>query len=156
MTIASKTRGSHLLRQGRISVPQHTYLITFITHDRRPSFHDWELACLAARIFSKNTTWGDAKLLSWVLMPDHFHGLIQLGDAENLSNVVKQAKGRTALLINRQRLRSGNLWMNGFHDHAIRKDEDLLSVARYMLLNPVRAGIAKRCGAYPFWDAIWI
>ena len=89
-------------------------------------------------------------------MPDHFHGLIQLGDAENLSNVVKQAKGRTALLINRQRLRSGNLWMNGFHDHAIRKDEDLLSVARYMLLNPVRAGVAKRCGAYPFWDAIWI
>jgi len=89
-------------------------------------------------------------------MPDHFHGLIQLGDTETLSNVVKKAKGRSALLINRQRLQTGNLWMEGFHDHAIRKEDDLHSVARYMVLNPVRAGLVKRCGDYPFWDAIWI
>jgi len=156
MTIASKTHGYHLLRKGRISVSRHIYLITFITQHRNPIFHDWELACQAARIFSMSPTWGDAQLLSWVLMPDHFHGLIQLGDTETLSNVVKKAKGRSALLINRQRLQTGNLWMEGFHDHAIRKEDDLHSVARYMVLNPVRAGLVKRCGDYPFWDAIWI
>jgi hypothetical protein len=29
-------------------------------------------------------------------------------------------------------------------------------VARYVVMNPVRAGLVSRVGDYPFWDAAWI
>ena len=89
-------------------------------------------------------------------MPDHFHGLIQLGDNQRFSSSVKKAKGSSGLLINRHRQQNGSVWMDGFYDHAIRKDQDLPSIARYMVLNPIRAGLVKRCGDYPFWNAIWL
>lgn len=89
-------------------------------------------------------------------MPDHFHGILDIGNDHDLSSGVKKAKGRTARLINRHRQLTGSLWMEGFYDRAIRKDEDIVSVARYIVLNPVRSGLVKRCGDYPFWDAMWL
>lgn len=156
MTITSVPCGYQALRKGRFSVPQQIYFITFNTKDREQIFHNWELACFAARMLSMNSTWGDAKILSWVLMPDHFHGLIQIGDDQSLSAIIKKAKGNTAISINRHRQQNGSIWMDGFYDHAIRKEEDLPSIARYMVLNPVRAGLVKRCGDCPFWNAIWL
>jgi putative transposase len=35
-------------------------------------------------------------------------------------------------------------------------DEDLLAAARYIVRNPVRAGLATKCVLYPFWDAVWL
>ncbi|MBB4592801.1 hypothetical protein FHR61_000481 [Xanthomonas arboricola] len=42
------------------------------------------------------------------------------------------------------------------HDRALRKDDDLRIVARYLIANPLRAGMVERVGDYPFWDAIWL
>jgi hypothetical protein len=38
----------------------------------------------------------------------------------------------------------------------LRDDESLLAVARYVVLNPVRARLVKKIGLYPFWDAVWL
>jgi len=38
----------------------------------------------------------------------------------------------------------------------LRNDEDLLDVARYVVANPVRAGLVPRVGDYPFWNAVWL
>ncbi len=38
----------------------------------------------------------------------------------------------------------------------LRNDEDLTTVARYLIANPVRAGLVDRAGMYPFWDAVWV
>jgi putative transposase len=51
---------------------------------------------------------------------------------------------------------AGALWANGFHGHAIRADENLLDVARYIVLNPVRAGLVTRVQMYPFWNSVWL
>lgn len=48
------------------------------------------------------------------------------------------------------------IWQRGFHDHALRDDEDLRDIARYIIANPLRSGIAKNIGEYPHWDAIWL
>ena len=34
--------------------------------------------------------------------------------------------------------------------------EDLVGVARYIVANPVRAGLVNRVGEYPYWDAVWL
>ena len=48
------------------------------------------------------------------------------------------------------------LWQTGFHDHALRREEDLAATARYLIANPLRAGLVQRVGDYPFWDAVWV
>ncbi|BAU72594.1 Transposase [Metapseudomonas furukawaii] len=58
--------------------------------------------------------------------------------------------------MNALRNRSGRLWQKGFHDHALRSDEDVKTVARYVVANPLRAGLVERLADYPFWNAIWL
>jgi len=57
--------------------------------------------------------------------------------------------------VNRSNDRSGSVWQPSFHDRAIRTDESLVNTARYVIMNPVRAGLVERIGDYPLWDAIW-
>ncbi len=42
------------------------------------------------------------------------------------------------------------------HGRSLRKDEDLVHLARYVVANPVRAGLVERLGDYPLWDAQWV
>ena len=88
-------------------------------------------------------------------MPDHLHWLVVIGDMP-LQTLAQRVKSRSAIAINKARLRHGKLWQKGFHDRALRREDDLQSVARYIVANPLRAGLVKRLGDYPLWDAIWL
>ena len=44
----------------------------------------------------------------------------------------------------------------GLHDHAVRSDEDFRALARYVVANPLRAGLVSQIGDYPLWDAAWL
>jgi hypothetical protein len=48
------------------------------------------------------------------------------------------------------------VWQTSFHDHALRREEDVLSVARFVVANPLRAGLVKSLRDYPHWDAVWL
>ena len=104
----------------------------------------------ANRIYLVNST-----NLCWVVMPDHIHLLLQLGEAD-LGQVVKKLKAQSARRLNHEIGRAGRFWAPGFHDHALRKEEDLKYVARYIVANPLRAGLVKRVASYPYWNAVWL
>lgn len=144
------------LRRGRFSEPDRCYLLTTVTQDRRPVFGDWRRArLLVAEMRSLHD--GEAvESLAWVVMPDHLHWLVRLGPLP-LQALMQRLKSRSAIAINQLDARSGaRLWQKGFHDHALRQDEDLQAVARYVVANPLRAGLVRRLGDYPLWDAIWL
>jgi REP element-mobilizing transposase RayT len=147
---------SHRLRVGRCSIPGGIYLLTFTTLRRQRHFSDIPSACLAARSLAAPSTWPQAQLLAWVLMPDHWHGLVELRGCESLSRSVARAKAESTRRWNRAHDSAVSLWAPGFHDHALRREESILDCARYIVLNPVRAGLVRRCGDYPFWDAVWL
>jgi REP element-mobilizing transposase RayT len=98
----------------------------------------------------------DSKTLAWVLMPDHLHILVQLGATDDLSKLVDRVKSATARAVNRELGREGPLWMRSFHDHLLRREEDVATVARYIVANSLRAGIADTIGAYSHWDVTWL
>lgn len=156
MSSPSPHPGTSALRIGRRSLPGQAYFITFTTHARRPLFLDWAWAIAASRSLSHADTWGDARLLAWVLMPDHWHGIVMLGDRSELSKVVGQAKGRSARAVHRAAGGAGPLWARAFHDRAIRNEAGLRPAARYLVANPLRAGLVDRLGDYPWWDACWL
>ena len=89
-------------------------------------------------------------------MPDHVHWLFQLGEVATLSAVMKKFKARSALAVNRYLQRDGTVWQKAFYDHAVRDEDDIPGIARYMVANPLRAGLVERIGDYPLWDAKWV
>ncbi|MFD0740071.1 transposase [Lysobacter koreensis] len=148
------TSGHIALRKGRHSSAGQIYLVTFTTADRQPHFAPWEVGADAAYWMTEPAQWGTSRLLAWVLMPDHWHGLIELGPGALLPALVQRLKGRTARLLGLAHPALGGIWAAGYHDHALRKEEDLLAAARYLVMNSVRAGLVRSAGRYPFWDAV--
>jgi len=148
--------GHRALRKGRASLPNHVYLVTTTTRGRAPCFDSFATGCAAARCFDDAPILGDARMLAWVLMPDHVHWLIRLGDVDDLDAVVNRLKSASARAVNRVLRRSGALWARAFHDHGLRAGQDVQRSARYIVANPVRAGLVERVGDYPFWNAVWL
>jgi len=65
------------------------------------------------------------------------HWLMSLGEQGSLSSVVSMMKRHTSRKINEQTDGTGKgIWQRGFHDHALRRDEDVACVARYVVANP--------------------
>lgn len=87
-------------------------------------------------------------------MPDHVHWLFQLLGRKSLAQVIKQFKAASSYSVNRYLKREGILWQKAYHDHALRDGEDIRGVARYIVDNPLRAGLVDTIGRYPHWDAI--
>ncbi len=148
--------GHAALRKSRRNLPGHVYRLTIATRARNPVFSDFQAACAAARAFTTPAFLGDATLLAWVLMPDHTHWLLQLGGRGSLERAVSRLKSASARHVNQATGCQGAVWGRAFHDHAMRDDEDLLATARYIIANPLRAGLVERIGDYPFWNTTWL
>ena len=144
-------RASGNLRKGRVSLPGHCYLITTITLHRAPLFADF----LTARLVVRELATADVDMLAYVLMPDHLHWLVQLR-CDSLPCVMRRMKSRSAIAVNRYLGRNGGVWQDGYHDHALRADEDVRRTARYVISNPMRAGLVDSVLEYPHWDAAWM
>ena len=144
------------LRVGRRSLANQVYHVSSATVDRKTYFKDIECGRLVVHAMRREHEAGHAATLAFVVMPDHFHWLFSLAGSRRLSVCVNTVKSFSARLINLRLGRCGRLWQTGFHDRAIRRDEDLAGVARYIIANPVRAGIVDTVRDYALWDAKWI
>jgi REP element-mobilizing transposase RayT len=72
-----------------------------------------------------------------VVMPDHLHLLISLGQEVALPAVVRLFKGRTAPALRQAALG----WQPAYFDHRLRSTDDVLPVFLYIFLNPYRANL---------------
>jgi len=145
------------LRKGRWSEAGHAYFVTTVLADRQSRwFADFWCARLVIAEMRDLHEADAVASLAWVVMPDHVHWLFQLLGDLSLSTVMKRFKARSAHRVNTRLGRAGPLWQRAFHDHALRPDEDSRQVARYIIANPLRAGLVERVGDYPHWDAVWV
>jgi putative transposase len=138
-----------LTTTGRWSQVGQVYLVTTVTRERQAVFADFASARLLINVLRAESALGRCETLAFVVMPDHLHWLLRLQQG-SLSDSVGRIKS-----ISAKRL-GGPIWQAGFHDRALRREEDLPSVARYVVANPLRAGLVTRVGLYPHWDAIWL
>lgn len=144
------------LAKGRFSSENQIYFITTVIHKRRKLFVNLEL-CRNIILQMKKFDEDDyVETIAWVIMPDHIHWLFVLKANYDLATVVKVFKGRTARKLNMLLGVKGTFWQHAYYDHALRKDEDIKKVARYIVANPLRAGLVERIEDYPHWDAIWL
>jgi REP element-mobilizing transposase RayT len=69
----------------------------------------------------------------------------------SLPQFVRQFKGASAFWFKRSR--GEGLWQVGYHERMLRSDEPTISAVRYVLDNPVRAGLAASPQDWPFSGA---
>ena len=145
------------LRKGRVSLNGCIYLVTAVTHQRQSVFADINAGRIVVREMMRSVRYGDTDTLAFVVMPDHLHWLFSLTGDRTLSSVVGAVKRHSARQLNEKCSRNVRLvWQRGFHDHALRREEDVIHAARYVVANPLRAGLVNRIGDYPLWDAVWL
>jgi REP element-mobilizing transposase RayT len=149
-------KGHRQLRKGRRSLANQIYHISSGTINRKPFFADFECGRAVVHSMQREHEAGHAETLAYVVMPDHFHWLLSLTGTRQLSVSVNTVKSYAARRINYLLNRHGQIWQRSFYDRAIRREEDLVSVARYIVANPLRAGIAESVRDYSLWDATWL
>ena len=144
------------LRKGRFSHEQGEYFITFNTQNKQKYFDDFNVASIFCSQIAINERLHNCTWLTWVLMPDHFHGLLRLGDGAELSKVIGALKGSSSFAINKESKSRGQLWQSSFYDRALRCDDDRKNISRYIVANPLRKNLVEHTGDYPYWNSIYL
>ncbi len=91
------------------------------------------------------------KLIAYVIMPDHFHALIQVPENLNISKIMHDIKRFSSIQINKSSKRIGEpVWQEGFIEHIIRDEKDFRVKLDYIHKNPVTAGVVKEIDEYRF------
>ena len=129
------------------------FSVTIATRDRQRVFADPTLASACIGHLRDLRDRKGNPVYGYCLMPDHVHLLLGVVGGSPLGRFVASWKS----LCYRERRRLGfpePFWQRSYFDHAVRTDEDLREAALYIVNNPVRAGIAKEFGHYPFGGSL--
>ncbi len=84
---------------------------------------------------------------AYCLMSNHYHLVIETPDA-NLSKGMRHLNGVFTQASNRRHHRTGHLFQGRFKGILVDQDNYLLELTRYVVLNPVRAGMVKHPGKW--------
>lgn len=79
---------------------------------------------------------------SYCLMSNHYHLMIETPEA-NLSLGMRQLNGVYTQNLNRNHGRVGHVFQGRYKALLVQKDSYLLELSRYIVLNPVRAGMVR-------------
>ena len=82
----------------------------------------------------------DTQCYAWALIPNHFHLLLKISTTP-LSTVMRRLLTGHAIYFNRRHKRSGHLFQNRYRSILCQEETYLLTLVRYIHLNPLRAGL---------------
>lgn len=90
------------------------------------------------------------EILHYCFMPNHIHLLLKIVEYSNLSRFMQRLNVRYSLYYHKKRRYTGHLWQDRFKSKLITNESYLMQCGKYIELNPVKAGIAKRPEDYPY------
>ncbi|MCL5257396.1 MAG: transposase [Chloroflexi bacterium] len=131
------------------SDPNHVFFVTLCARHLGQPFLDASLArevseCLLFRVTRK-----DWRVFAYCLMPDHLHLALSPEPGKGaLSQLLRGYKSYTTRLA-WQRGYSGPLWQRSYYDHVARREESLVKICEYILMNPVRKGLVEDAALWP-------
>jgi putative transposase len=141
---------SHRLRTGRVTLRAFAYLLTTVTAKRRALFENPTAAGVVAQSLQHFHDRDYVHGFAWVVMPDHFHWLVQLRTG-TLDNLMRRLKAWTGYRIRKVVAEPPpRVWQPGYHDRCVRPHESLRSYVEYLVANPVRWGLVQNPKDYPY------
>jgi putative transposase len=130
-------------RPVRIEFPNALYHVTARGDRREDIFEDDADRHAFLDILAKVVDQFNWLCYAWCLMDNHYHLLIKTPEA-NLSKGMRQLNGVYTQTSNRRHARVGHLFQGRFKAILVDSDAYLLELARYVVLNPVRAGLVRK------------
>lgn len=83
-------------------------------------------------------------LICYSIMPNHFHLVFKLlKNNKGISKIMQSIKRISALGCNKILNSAGKFWQDESFDRFVRDEKELYSVVKYVLLNPVKAGLVE-------------
>jgi len=116
--------------------------VTVRGNDKRPIFKDDADRRIFLEVLGKAATLFRWRVHAYVLMRNHFHLLVETPEP-TLSRGMRHVNGVYTQRVNRRHGRSGHLFQGRFKAILVEKEVHLLELSRYVVLNPVRAGLAR-------------
>ena len=139
-------------RLPRIVIPGYPHHVTQRGNRRAQTFFNKEDYLLYKDLLSEAAEKSNTEIWAYCFMPNHVHLIATPQDPERLRRTFADAHRRYTGYINARLRVTGHLWQGRFG--AVIMDEDhLMHAARYVSLNPVRAGLVKSAEGWP-WSSL--
>lgn len=136
-------------RAPRIIFPGAIYHVTSRGNRRAPIYHDRRDHLIWLDTLEKTADKHEFKVHAFCLMPNHYHLLIETVHA-NLSEGMHLLNATYCQHFNRRHKLTGHVIQGRFHAVSVGKNMQLLAVARYISLNPVRAKLVGDPADWPW------
>lgn len=139
-------------RRVRLDQTDSLHHVMTRTVERRPLFEDDTDRVAFLDAFSGVCSLTGTRILAWALMGTHIHLLARCADYP-LSGFMQQILSRYARYFNWRHDRTGHLFEDRFRSILVNDESYLLSVIRYIHLNPVASGMVdsvEALGKYPW------
>lgn len=136
-------------RRPRIHAPGAFYHVTLRGNHRKPIFFCDADRELLNDIVARTLDRCQARLHAYCWMSNHVHMLLQVSDVP-LGRVVLRIAGWYARSVQARMETTGHLFERRYHAVLVDADRYLLTLLRYIHLNPVRAGLAATASGYPW------
>jgi REP-associated tyrosine transposase len=127
----------------------YRYFLTFCTCDRRHAFTEAAAVDLVRGQFLRAADRHLFALLAYCFMPDHVHLLVE-GTREDSSLKEFQSAAKQYSGFHYRAQFGRRLWQRYGFERVLRSEESTIDVVRYILANPVRAGLTRRMDEYSF------
>ena len=134
-------------RQARKESVSKIYHIMLRGINRQTIFHDNEDRSFFLTVLKKYKETSGFKLHAFCLMPNHIHLLLETGE-EPLETIFKRVGVSYAGWYNKKYERVGHLFQDRFRSEAVDTTRYYMTVLRYILQNPAKAGLEERPGTY--------
>lgn len=141
-----------MTRIPRLVVPGLAHHVTQRGNRRQPTFFrpfDYRVYC---DLLSEQCEKEQVAIWAYCLLPNHVHLIAVPADSAGLRRAMSVAHRRYTAMINRREGWKGCLWQGRFASFPM-DDKHLYAATRYVLLNPVRAGLADHAEDWPYSSA---
>ena len=115
----------------------------------RPLFFGNEMRRFFLALLDRTYKRYSMSVIAYCVLSTHYHLLIRTTE-EDLSRSLQWLNSRYAETINAEERDRGHLFGARFWSRRIASDDDLLATARYIALNPVKAGMCRRPDEWPW------
>lgn len=132
-----------MARLARVVIPGLPHHVTQRGNGRQRVFFGDDDYALYLRLLAESCKAAGVACWAYGLMPNHIHAILVPSDKDGLRAALAPVHRRYAGLVNARRKRTGHFWQGRYGAAAM--DEDHLAAAfRYILRNPVEAGLARQ------------